>query len=154
MRIAVEFVVEAPPDAVFAAAADIANWAQFISAIESVALLTSGPVGVGTRFRETRMMFGRRASEEMTVVEMVPPERIVLTAFNHGTEYRAEHRFAGDGTGTRMTLVFEARPATRLARLFAPLGWLLMGRVKRQLEADGADLKREAERRRASGGAW
>ena len=139
------------PDAVFAVALDIANWPQFVSAIETIELLTPGSVAVGTRFRETRVMFGRHATEEMTVVEIEPPRRFLLTAFNHGTAYRAEHRFAPEGAGTRMTLVFEGRPATLLARLFAPLGRLFMGSLQRQLEADLADLKREAERRRRQG---
>jgi len=76
---------------------------------------------------------------------------LVLTAFNHGTAYRVEHRFTEEAAGTRMTLVFEARPATPLAWLFAPLGWLFMGGVRRQLKADCADLKREAERRHRHG---
>jgi hypothetical protein len=146
-----EFLVDASPEAVFAVAADIAGWARSVSAIESVEMLPPGPVGVGTRFRETRTMFGRRASEEMTVAELVPPQRLVLTAFNHGTAYRAEHRFAPDLAGTRMTLVFEGRPTALLARLFAPLGRLFAGAVRRQLETDGADLKREAERRHRGG---
>src|SRR5262245_16829467 len=150
MRIAVEFLIEAPPEAVFAVMADLPNWPHFISAIESVALLTPAPVSVGTRFRETRTMFGRQATEEMTVAEIELPRLLVLTAFNHGTAYRVEHRVVAERTGTRMTLEFEGRPTTLPARLLAPLGWLFAGAVKRQLQADGADLKREAERRHRS----
>ena len=147
MQIAVECFVETPPEVAFAAAVDISNWPRFISGIQSVALLTPGPVAVGTSFRETRIMFGRQATEEMTFAEIEPPHRFVLTAFNHGTAYRAAHLFAPEGAGTRMTLVFEGRPATLLSRLFAPLGWLFLGTLKRQLESDLADLKAEAERR-------
>lgn len=152
MQIIVETLVDAPPDAVFAVASDVTNWPQFISSIQSVALLTPSPVAVGTRFRETRVMFGRQATEEMTVSELEPPHRFLLTAFNHGTAYRAEHLFEPHATGTRMTLTFEGRPSTLPARLFAPLGWLFLGTVRRQLEADLADLKRETERRHHAGG--
>ena len=147
MQIAVECFVETPPDVAFSAAIDISDWPRFISGVQSVELLTPGPVGAGTRFRETRSMFGRQATEDMTLAEIEPPRRFLLTAFNHGTAYRAENLFAPEGAGTRMTLVFEGRPATLLARLFAPLGWLFLGTLKRQLESDLADLKREAERR-------
>ena len=95
-------------------------------------------------------MFGRNATEEMTVAELDPPYRLVLTAFNHGTAYRAEHVLEAEGTGTRLTLIFEGRPVSLAARLFAPLGWMFMGTVKRQLTSDLADLKREAERRQAT----
>ena len=82
----------------------------------------------------------------MTLAQTDPPRRFLLTAFNHGTAYRAEHLFAPEAAVTRTTLVFEGQPATLLARLFAPLGWLFLGSLKRQLELD-LDLKREAERR-------
>jgi carbon monoxide dehydrogenase subunit G len=147
MQIAVECSVEAPPDAAFSTAIDISGWPRFISGVQSVELLTPGTVAAGTRFRETRSMFGRQATEDMTVAQIEPPRRFLLTAFNHGTAYRAEHLFAPEAAGTRMTLVFEGRPSTLLARLFAPVGWLFLGTLKRQLERDLADLKREAERR-------
>jgi hypothetical protein len=147
VRIAVDAVVDATPHVTFATATDIGAWPQIISAIQAVDMLTCGPMAVGTRFRETRLMFGRQATEEMTVAELDPPRRFVLTAFNHGTAYRAEHVFEPEDAGTRMTLAFEGRPTTLLARLFTPLGLLFLGTLKRQLEADLADLKREAERR-------
>lgn len=147
MQIAVKCFVEAPPDAAFSTAIDMSNWPRFISGVQSVELLTPGPVAAGTRFRETRSMFGRHATEDMTLAQIEPPHRFLLTAFNHGTAYRAEHLFASEATGTRTTLVFEGRPVTLLARLFAPLGRLFLVILKRQLENDFADLKREAERR-------
>jgi hypothetical protein len=57
------------------------------------------------------------------------------------------HRFEAHGGGTKLELAFEGRPVTLLARLLTPLGLLFQGTVKRQLEADLADLAREAERR-------
>ena len=135
MQIAVECLVEAPPEVVFAAAADISNWPRFISGVQSVELLTPGPVAVGTRFRETRIMFGRQATEEMTVAEIEPPHRLVLTAFNHGTAYRAEHLFAAEGAGTRIDARLRGPAGRRsLARLLTPLGLLFLGTLRRQLE--------------------
>jgi carbon monoxide dehydrogenase subunit G len=147
MQIAVECFIEAPPDAAFSTAIDISNWPRFISGVQSVELLTPGPVAAGTRFRETRSMFGRKASEDMTLTQVERPRRFLLTAFNHGTAYRAEHLFAPEAAGTRTKLIFEGQPATLLARLFAPLGWLFVVTLKRQLESDLADLKLEAEQR-------
>ncbi len=145
MHIEIESLVAAPPAAVFAVTTDIARWPGVISAIQHIDVLTPGPVGIGTRFRETRMMLGRKATEEMTVTELVPPERFVLTAFNHGTRYRAEHLFRAVAGGTQLRLVFVGVPETLAARLLTPLGWLMRGTVMRQLEADFADLKRAAE---------
>ena len=144
MQIAVECFVEPPPDAAFSTAIDISNWPRFISGVQSVVeLLTPGPLAARTRFRETRSMFGQQAIEVMALAQVEPPRRFLFTAFDHGTAYRAEHLFTPEAAGT---LIFESRPATVLARLFAPLGWLFVGTLQRRLEGDLADLKLEAER--------
>lgn len=145
MRVTVETWIAAPPQRVFAVTADIPRWPEVISAIARVDLMTPGPVAAGTRFKETRTMFGREAVEEMTVAELRPPERLVLTAENHGARYRAVHSFAPEGAGTILRLDFEGVPMTVAARLLAPIGWMMKGHVVKQLEADLADLKRAAE---------
>ena len=147
MQVRVHSVVAAPPATVFAVTTEIGSWPETIRAIEHVEILTPGPVGVGTRFRETRTMFGKTATEEMTVAELDPPHRLVLTAYNHGTAYRAEHVFAREGDGTDLTLTFAGVPQSLLARLLAPIGYLMLGALRRQLASDLADLAREAERR-------
>lgn len=147
MQITVECFVEAPPDAAFSTAIDISNWPRFISGVQSVVeLQTPGPLAARTRFRETRSMFGQQAIEVMTLAQVEPPRRFLFTAFDHGTAYRAEHLFTPEAAGTRTKLIFEGRPATVLARLFAPLDWLFVGTLQRRLEGDLADLKLEVER--------
>ena len=127
MQVTVETEVAAPPDVVFATMADIAHWPEFIGGIERVELLTDGPMRVGTRFRETRTMFGRSASEEMTVAELVPPHRLVLTAENHGTRYVATHEVTPTANGARLALTFAGTPVTVAARLFSVIGILFIG---------------------------
>lgn len=146
MRIVATCHVDAPPERVFVLATDVARWPELITAIGRVELLTPGPLDVGTRFRESRTMYGREASEEMTVAALEPPRRFVLTAESHGTRYRADHTFEAERGGTRLTLDFEGVPVTLAARLAMPLGWMLRGSVRRHLEQDLADLKRAAER--------
>ena len=46
--------VAAQPAHVFAAISDIVDWPQIISSINSVELLTPGPIRAGTRLRESR----------------------------------------------------------------------------------------------------
>jgi hypothetical protein len=147
VQIVLTALANAPPDIAFQTVTDIAAWPKFVSAIEAIELMTPGAVGPGTRFRQTRVMFGRRATEEMKVAEMLPSRRLVLTAYNHGTAYRVEHAFAPEAAGTRMTLNFEGQPVTLVAWLLMPLGLLFMASVKQQLQSDFADLAREAERR-------
>ena len=110
-------------------------------------ILNPGPVGVGTRFRETRTMFGRKATEEMTVAAHDPPRRFDLSAENHGTRYLARHEITPAPGGARLRLEFGGTALTFGARLGMAIGFLFKGAVKRQLRADLDHLKAEAERR-------
>ena len=56
--------VTAPREVVFEVAADFHNAAELnIQGIDSLEVLTDGPIGVGTRFRETRVMMGKSSTE-------------------------------------------------------------------------------------------
>jgi uncharacterized protein YndB with AHSA1/START domain len=145
--ITVSRVVNAPVGEVFRAFTDFANAAQHVSGIERVEMLTDGPVGVGTRFKETRIMFKKEATEEMEVTEYEVPERCVLAAHSCGSDYRSEFRFAAEGSGTRVTFLFEARPVSFFAKLFAPLGKLMMGTMVKMIEKDIDDLQAKVERK-------
>jgi uncharacterized protein YndB with AHSA1/START domain len=147
MNVSLETDIAAPPGVVFATVTDVARWADFISGIDRVEMLTDGPVGIGSRFRETRTMFGRSASEEMTVAELAPPRRLVLTAENHGTRYVATHDIMPSPMGARLVLGFEGTPVTVAARLFSVIGLLFVGTLRRKLEEDLREFKAEAERR-------
>lgn len=93
-------------------------------------------------------MFGRQATEEMTVAELQPPSRFVLTAQNHGTRYRAEHLVTARGQDhCHVKLTFEGQPTTLAARLMNPLALLMRGTVSKQLAADLDDIKRSAEQK-------
>lgn len=147
MRIEVACEIAAPPDAVFAALGDIPGWPDMLPAVRSIRIITPGPVSVGTRFRETRLMHGREASEDMTVAVLDPPKRLVLTAESNGARYTVDHVLVPAGSGTRLSLTFEGRPITLLARLLAPLASVARGAVERQLTDDLAHLAMAVEKR-------
>src|SRR5262245_5887286 len=133
MKISVETAINASPHVVFATVTDVARWQQFVSAIERVDILTPLPVAVGTRVRETRQMFGRSATEEMTIAEMDAPRTLVLTTAAHGASYRKEYVTKASTAGSRLSLTFEVRPVGLLAHLMAPIGWLFLRSLKGML---------------------
>ena len=71
--------IEAEPEQVFLLFTDIEKFPENLSGIERVELLTAGPVGVGTRFKETRIMFKRETTEEMEVTRFDPPRALIGT---------------------------------------------------------------------------
>jgi carbon monoxide dehydrogenase subunit G len=147
MKVEVTADVAASSEIVFATLTDLEGLPAFISGIRSVEILDPGPLRVGTRFRETRMMFGREATEEMTFAVLDPPRRFVLTAENHGARYVTTHDVAASGVGSRVTLTFEGVPVTFAARLFRFLAPIFAGNIRKHLAGDLAAVKAEAERR-------
>ena len=149
--------IQAPAEVVFAAASDFAGAAGRIGAIERVEMLTDGPVGVGTRFRETRRMRGREASETMEVTLFEPPRRYVLLAESHGCRYESGLSFtpAGtpEGSATTVAMHFAAEPLTLPAKILAFLCRPMMKMVARACAKDLDDLARtvEGQGRDASG---
>ena len=137
--------VEARREEVFAVASDFWNAAKTISGIECLEVLTDGPIGVGTRFRETRVVFGKKSTEEMEITAFSPPDGYTVETDLCGVHYRAEYRFISDIAGTHMRVTFDAQPVSFWAKLMSPLSMLTIGSMKKCVDADLEDVKRMAE---------
>jgi hypothetical protein len=134
--------VSSSSDEVFALMSDFPNAPSRISGITRVEMLTEGRVGKGTRFRETRTMFGREQTETMEVVEWNPPSHYVLQANSCGCLYRFKVSCTPDGNGTMVQMTFQATPLTFMAKLFSPLGKLMSGMCRKAMEKDLNDIER------------
>lgn len=142
----VEVRIEAPAERVFALSTDIPRFGEVVGGIERIELLTDGPVGPGTRWRETRVMHGRRATEEMGITAFDPPRTVTIEADSHGAHYVSTYHFTPEGGGTRVALEFAAHPRSLMSRLMtAVLGRVMLSSVRKALEADLRDVKRAAE---------
>lgn len=137
--------IAAAPERVFDAIADIPTAGRRLRSVTKVEMLTDPPVRVGTRWRETRTMFGRAATEEMTVAVLDRPYRLVFTSRNHGTDYQMTYLLAADDGGTRLEAQFGATPANLVSRILAFIARPLTRRLVGMLEADLADIAAAAE---------
>lgn len=137
----IEHKCAAPPERVFAVATDFANMTDHLSGVTKVEMLTGGPVAVGTRFRETRVMFGKEATEEMTVTALQPPRSYTMEALSCGVHYKSILDFLPDGGGTRIVMTITATPQTVMTKITGPLmGFLMKGAMKKAMLKDFADL--------------
>jgi len=137
--------IDAPPARVFEVLADVPNWAEHVTGIRKVELLTDGPVGVGTRFRETRVFFKREATEEMEITEFEPGRGYVLECDSCGCHYRTSTTVVPDGTGTRVELEMQTTPVNLMAKLMSPLASILSGPLKKCIERDLEDTRAHLE---------
>jgi uncharacterized protein YndB with AHSA1/START domain len=142
--VAVSNEIAAPLERVFQVFTDLAHGPTHVSGIKKLEMLTPGSIRVGTRWRETREIMGRRDTVEMEI-----------TAFERNRMYTITHHKAGVRIDT--TFWFESSPSndrTKVAvefdldsaglpeSLLAPLGWAIAGKVERVLNHDLADLER------------
>jgi Polyketide cyclase / dehydrase and lipid transport len=131
----------ASPDRVWAVASDFANAAGRSKAITKVEIVTSGPVGSGTRFREWR---GRQVVD-MEVAAWSPPRSYSLRGYAMGTEFTSEIRCVPDGSGTRLEMEVHVRPRTFGAKLLSPLISVMSKMMVKSCAKDLGDIAAAAE---------
>ncbi len=137
--------VEAPIDRVFDVFSDIPRAHEMVDQIVRIEMLTDGPVGVGTRWRETRMVFKHEATEVMEVTAFEPRRSYTVGCRSCGCEYESTWRFEPEGDATLVEFEMAYRPVTVLAKLMSPLGRLMAPMMKKCFEKDFQALKTVAE---------
>ena len=137
----VSTVIAAEPSVVFEACADFAKAPERVEGILNCEVLTDGPIGQGTRFRETRIMFGKEASEEMEVTQFERGKSYTVEAESCGAHYTTKFDFQPENGATRVTMEWHARPVTLMAKLMQPLGWLMSGFLRKCIEKDLESIK-------------
>jgi carbon monoxide dehydrogenase subunit G len=144
-RFSVSQKIAAPLEEVFALFSDFHHVAGRIPAITKLEVLTPGPIGVGTRFRETRMMFKREATEEMEITAFTPGKSYEISCQSCGAMYCSLFRFEPENGGTRVSVDFTTRAVSWLAWLMAPLSRLMMPMMKKCVLQDIEGMKKVAE---------
>ena len=130
----IQRTIAAPADKVFAAVADVRQFSRAVENIERVEFVSDTRTGLGTRFRETRIMRGREATVELEITEFAAPERVRFLSEAGGVKWDTVFTVAAArGGSTRLTLVMEATPLTFAARLMVPL---MKGMVRKAIAAD------------------
>ena len=120
-RTTVRRTISAPVDFVFRTVAEIENFSKAIPHIVDVEFLSDVRCGVGSRFRETRLMRGREASTVLEVTEYVENERVRLVSDEGGTIWDSVFTVSPVDGGTKLTLVMEAAPYTFKSRILVPV---------------------------------
>ena len=145
MKMTLETFVNAAPDVVFRAGTDFANMADRMVGITKVEMLTTGDVGVGTKFKETRTVMGKDATEEMEVTAFDPPRSYTLEADSCGSRYVSTFVLTPKDGGTKVALNISSKAQSCFALAFAPLGFFMKGTMRKMIQKDLDDLKRNVE---------
>jgi hypothetical protein len=145
MKLETNRLVRAPLQRVFAAATDLHGAPARIPTILKLEVLTDGPIRAGTRFRETRRLFGREATAEMEILALEPLRSYLVGCDDHGCSYRTEFRFEPRDGGTHVTMEFTAEPMTTSAKIMSFLMRPLMRKALNECMKDLDELAKSIE---------
>jgi hypothetical protein len=147
LRMSVHTEIAASPERVYAVMTDLVRAQEWIPNLVSIEPLTDGPFGMGARWRETRRMFGKSATEVFEVTGAEPGRTLELYVDGRqGSSKRGEYRFhyelsPVDG-GTLVYLYGEIGGMNRVMELF---GRLMLGSFKRAITGDLRAMQRYIE---------
>lgn len=138
--------ISAPLAVVFNTVSNIEHFSKAIPEISGYEILSDVKSGVGTRFRETRVMSGREAVTELEVTEFVDNSRVRLVADTHGTVWDTLFTVQASNGHTELRLTMNAKAHSLLSRVTTPL---IQGMVKKAIEKNMDAVKEYCEKQAA-----
>lgn len=145
--------IDATPQRTFEVFTDLRNAATTVRGIDSLEVLTDGPITNGTRFRETRTMFGKPHAETMQIIAWDPPRSYAVGCDSCGAHYETRFTFRPDSAATAVEMTFTVTPIAFMAKLLSPLSGLMLGACRKAFQKDLDDLKAAAEGRASANAA-
>jgi hypothetical protein len=100
----------------------------------------------GLKWRETRKMFGKEATEVMWVTESVENEYYCTRAESHGSVYITRLSLNESKGVTTLTMSFSGEPQTLIAKLLsAIMSKFIKNSIEKELRKDLNDIKNHVE---------
>ncbi len=147
MEMTVTKAVAAPADTVWSLITDLDRAPDTIAGISGVERLDGGAgFDVGTRWQETRTMFGMKATEVMEVTTIDPGRSYTVEADGKGAHYTSTWTVEPDGEGSRVIMSFGGEPTGSFSKLMAAtVGKLFEGSTRKAIAQDLDDIALAAE---------
>jgi len=147
MNVVAEVTISAPKEDIWQVISNIGEADRIIKGIDKVEVLEQPGCGlVGFKWRETRTMMGKQATETMWVTAATENESYEVEANSHGMAYHSVIRITPYSEGNRLSWEFGGEAQTFMARIMgAVFGVLMKGSVAKMLRRDLEDIKRAVE---------
>lgn|SRR5690606_7028821 len=149
IRFSTKKTFQVPKKDLYTALLDLEAAKHWMQGLVQMERLDEGPMKVGSEWKETRKMFGTKATEQFEVVELEEPDKIVLRCDGtKGTtgkgEYIYTYTISESGNLSEVTLDGEINGLTGFAKLF---GKLMAGTFKKACDKDLNALKGYLEKK-------
>jgi carbon monoxide dehydrogenase subunit G len=148
MNYVVEKEINSSKDKVWAAICDIEHSDKMINGIIKLHIIHQPEEGlVGLKWSETRMMFGKEATETMWITESQPEAYYCTRAENHGAIYLTKMSVRDQGGKTILAMEFSATSNSKFGRFMSSvMGVLMKKSMCKMLDADLEDIKAFVEK--------
>jgi uncharacterized membrane protein len=138
--------INAKTETVFDVISDIENSPDRIEWYENVEMLTDGPVGVGTKWRETRVMNDRQSFEDWELTEFDRPNYFSAYCDSQGYDVNYTMSVQPEGGSSKLSINMTTKPRTIIGKLMTPLEWMMAGMMRKIVFKDLESLKAYIER--------
>ena len=147
VKVAASVDIDRPIEEVFAYVADPSKTPEWSSMTLEATLEGSGPIGVGSRIRQTGKVLGRRLESTAEVTQYDPPSKLAMRVVSGPGHLVLERQLESIGEGTR----YRSRLVGESGGLFKLADPILEALLKRTVETDLQTLKALLEAKVAAG---
>ncbi|MDO9084778.1 MAG: SRPBCC family protein [Anaerolineaceae bacterium] len=130
-------VIQRPVAEVFAFVSDLSNGPQWQTGLLESRNQTQGSLGIGSKFASVRKFLGRKVEGLVEITEYEPNSKFVIKSASGTAPFEETYLFEPTSNGTKLSTVFELH-TSGLMGLAEPM---IVGSLKREMDADFGDLK-------------
>ncbi len=147
MELSVFVEIEKSIEDVWKAIIDFENCSNYINSIIDLEIIDNPKdTLIGFKWKETRVMFGKEATETMWITDYVENNYYQTRAESHGSIYISRVSLERVRENTKLTMSFTAEAQTFFVKILSVfMGFMIKGSMKKALLKDLNDIKNHLE---------
>ena len=147
MKLTIDIEIKAPKEKVWKVITDIENSVNTISGIDKIEILNKPKdTVVGLKWKETRTIFGKTATETMWITEATENNYYQTRAESNGAIYQTILKLSEKDDTTFLTMEFSTEAISLKGKIMAFIfGRMLNKSMKKLIEKDLIDIKTTVE---------
>lgn len=147
MKLTVSTIMNSSIERVWKTITDFENLVNIIPSIIDIEVLIKPEVHLtGFKWKETRVLFGKKATEVMWVEEADENNYLSIAAASHGMDYKTNYTLEEESGKVRLTVEFFGKARTKMAKFLSmTTGLIFRNATKKALISDLNELKKAVE---------
>jgi hypothetical protein len=149
MIVNAEVEINSTKEKIWSVITDIENSPDVISGIKKVEILAEPEDElVGLKWRETRTIFGKTATEDMWITEAAENKYYKVCAESHGSRYKTNFYISENNGSCILKTEFISEPISLFSLLLSnAIGFLFKKSTEKALKQDLIDIKKFLEKK-------